>query len=199
MNKLNKIINEFFEELEKEEDIEEKVYNEFSLQHELGFFIREKLKKLGYRVQFEKNVKDFPCIKKDTTKKEMDIVVSTKDKKEKYAIELKFPKNRMYPVQMYKFIEDIVFMQEVKGSAFKQTYSIVLVNDKNFYEGNTHEDKKDKIYKYFRSNKFDIKGEIKHPTEKNTSEPPIEVKNEVKIEWKPLKNNEEYRYYIIEI
>lgn len=31
-----------------------------------------------------------------------------------YAIELKYPKNGQYPEQMYSFIKDIKFMQQVK-------------------------------------------------------------------------------------
>lgn len=34
------------------------IYNEFSLQFELGFYLREKLKSDGYKVYFEKNVKE---------------------------------------------------------------------------------------------------------------------------------------------
>ena len=36
---------------------EVEVYNEFSLQHELGIFLRAKL--TGYKVQFERNTKYF--------------------------------------------------------------------------------------------------------------------------------------------
>ena len=35
------------------------VYNEFSLQHELGIFLRDELKKDTFRVDFERNVKFF--------------------------------------------------------------------------------------------------------------------------------------------
>ena len=33
------------------------IYNEFSLQHELGFYLREELK--SFKVEFERNVKFF--------------------------------------------------------------------------------------------------------------------------------------------
>ena len=33
------------------------IYNEFSLQHELGIFLREKL--TGYKIEFERNTKFF--------------------------------------------------------------------------------------------------------------------------------------------
>jgi len=41
---LDGIIKNFFRELGKG-SIEDKIYNEFSLQHELGFFIRKRLHK----------------------------------------------------------------------------------------------------------------------------------------------------------
>jgi hypothetical protein len=46
-----------FMKLILEEKIE--VYNEFSLQHELGIFLRNKL--TNYKIQFERNTKFFKC------------------------------------------------------------------------------------------------------------------------------------------
>lgn len=46
------------------------IYNEFSLQHELGIFLREKLP--DYRIQFERNVSYFTPDNK-TIKKEVDM------------------------------------------------------------------------------------------------------------------------------
>ena len=47
------------------------VYNEFSLQHELGVFLRNRLD--AYKVQFERNTKFFGI--SNTIKHEIDIVV----------------------------------------------------------------------------------------------------------------------------
>lgn len=52
---MEKIIEEFV----KTKISENVVYNEFSLQHELGIFLREKLKKEHFKVEFERNVKFF--------------------------------------------------------------------------------------------------------------------------------------------
>ena len=57
---------------------EVEVYNEFSLQHELGIFLRAKL--TGYKVQFERNTNYFGI--SGTVKHEIDIVVY--NDKEKY-------------------------------------------------------------------------------------------------------------------
>ena len=78
----------------KENNIE--IYNEFSLQHELGIFLRNNLPE--YKVQFERNVSYF-FRNADTKKKEMDIVIFKSDMSERYAIELKYPKNGQNPEQ----------------------------------------------------------------------------------------------------
>ena len=45
------------------------IYNEFSMQHELGIFLRANL--TGYKVQFERNAKFFGI--RGTVKQEIDI------------------------------------------------------------------------------------------------------------------------------
>ena len=81
------------------------IYNEFSLQFELGYFLRTE----GYNVFFEKNVKDYGFAGK--YKSEIDLVAEKDDKR--YAIELKYPKNGQYPEEMYQFIRDIAFAQHI--------------------------------------------------------------------------------------
>lgn len=87
MLKLRQLIEGFFLYVQSN-NIE--IYNEFSLQHELGIFLRAKQQ--GYRIQFERNVSYFTKDSK-TIKKEIDIVIFNGDKSEKYAIELKHPLN----------------------------------------------------------------------------------------------------------
>lgn len=67
---IKKILNDFCRKIGNGE-IE--VYNEFSLQHELGIFLRESLN--GYKVQFERNVSFFGINSKETVKKEIDISI----------------------------------------------------------------------------------------------------------------------------
>lgn len=101
---------EEFVDLIRNEEVE--VYNEFSLQHELGIFLRAKL--TGNKVQFERNVKFFGIT--GTVKHEIDIVIYNEN--EKYAIELKYPLNGQYPEQMYSFVKDIKFMEQLKEAGF---------------------------------------------------------------------------------
>src|SRR5437879_3556551 len=76
------------------------IYNEFSLQHELGVFLRDRLP--NYKVQFERNVSYFFPSKTSFTKREIDLTVFSTDRSElKYAIELKYPRNGQYPEQMF--------------------------------------------------------------------------------------------------
>lgn len=129
------------------------IYNEFSLQHELGIYLRKKLKKQGkYKVQFERNVDDvFGSLSSE--KKEMDIYIvkyKNKEKEHEYAIELKFPKNGQHQVEMYQFVRDICFMEQVKDAGVK-TFVLTLVDDHLFYTDTGKTGKV--IYDYFRKSK----------------------------------------------
>ena len=159
------------------------VYNEFSLQHELGIFLRTRL--TGYKVQFERNTKFFGI--QGTTKHEIDIVIY--NEKEKYAIELKYPLNGQYPEQMFSFVKDIKFMEELKEAGFDSTYCLTLVQDKNFYSGQ----KQDGIYAFFRGSK-PLNGVICKPTGRRDEN--IELKNRYNVSW---RNCNKMKYYILKI
>ncbi len=173
------------------------LYNEFSLQFELGIYLRSKLDN-RYLVEFERNVSYFKNGVK-TCKKEIDIVIYTKDKKEKYAIELKFPTNGQYPEQMYKFVEDIKFMEELKGESFNGCYVLTLVDDnhkgKSFHKGQNKD-----IYGYFRGKKpSPITGKIYKPTGVNKNIDYHDIKGSYKIEWKRISQDSNCWYYFLEI
>lgn len=161
------------------------LYNEFSFQHELGIYLRKQLP--DYKVQFERNVKYFYPDSK-TIKHEIDIVVFNNE--EKYAVELKFPRNGQHPEVMYCFAEDLAFMEEVKELGFNKTFVMTLVDDPLFYSGS----KCTGIYSFFRSNKK-ITGPITKPTGKKDNS--VVIKGNYMIEWKKLDGDE--RYYLIEI
>lgn len=78
------------------------IYNEFSLQHELGIHLRKQFPDL--KVQFERNVSSLFGITSHFTKKEIDICVHSQDGTQKHsAFELKFPRNGQHPEQMFSF------------------------------------------------------------------------------------------------
>lgn len=177
------------------------LYNEYSLQHELGIFLRNKCPK--YSVQFERNT-NFFGIKTATVKQEIDIAVF--DKNEKFAIELKFPRNRAYPRRMFQSVEDICFIERLKNIGFTGGCAVSLVDDMNFC---TKQGLKTKgIYGYFRKKK-PITGVINNPLQNNGPTQLI-VNGSYKAIWSPtdilLRNNVAdsitsvpAKYYIIEI
>ncbi len=160
------------------------VYNEFSLQHELGIFLRERLS--DYKVQFERNTKYFGI--SGSVKHEIDIVIFNDS--ERCAVELKYPMNGQYPEQMYSFVKDIAFMEQLKDKGFDATYCLTMVNDKNFYSGK----KTDGIYAFFRDNRL-LSGTIGKPTGK--VEEAVTLKRAYKISWEG--KTERLKYYIVEI
>ena len=184
---IKKFLNDFCRKIGNGE-IE--VYNEFSLQHELGIFLRESLN--GYKVQFERNVSFFGINSKETVKKEIDISIFDERMKKKYAIELKYPNNGRHPETMFDFVKDVKFMEQLKELGFNESYCMCLVTDKLFYSG----DDNDGIYAYFRNGK-DIQGTIMKPTGKGKGVVKLEIDGKYKAEWKPL--NESYMHYIIPI
>src|SRR5579863_9341110 len=86
------------------------VYNEFSLQHELGLFLRCQAT-LG-KVQFERNVSHFSFNRQQMfTKKEIDLsILDSQTSRPLIAIELKYPRNGQYPEQMFSFCKDVCFI-----------------------------------------------------------------------------------------
>jgi hypothetical protein len=186
--------------MEKIANGEVEVYNEFSLQHELGIFLRENLP--GYKIQFERNATFFGI--ENTIKHEMDIVIykDTKKDTDKYAIELKYPLNGQYPEQMFSFIKDIKFMEEIMKEGakvgFKTTYCLTLVKDKNFYSG-----KNGGIYAYFRGeNPIPVHDKIRKPTGNN--EEWITITGTYAIHWLPChkegdEETKKRKYYIVKI
>ena len=158
------------------------VYNEFSLQHELGIYLRKVFTQ--YKIQFERNTKFFGI--SNCIKHEIDIVIYNET--EKYAIELKYPLNGQYPEQMYSFVKDIKFCEELKEKGFNATFCVTLVQDKNFYAGK----RTDGIYSYFRSNNV-INGIITKPT--GAKKEDVKIYNSYQINWECCNDE---RFYIIE-
>lgn len=183
---LKRLIVKFFSYAEMER-IE--IYNEFSLQHELGIFLRKELD--GYKIQFERNVSYF-SIGSKTIKKEIDISIFNNDKTEKYAIELKHPLSGQYPEQMYSFVKDIKFMEELKENGFIKNAVVALVSDRPFYEGRNNNG----IYRYFRD-EYKVYGNIFKPTGATKGKEFIPIKRDYDFTWQSL--NGDRKYFVIEI
>ena len=177
------------------------LYNEYSLQHELGIFLRNQC--TNYSVQFERNTSFFG-INTATVKQEIDIAVF--DKNEKFAIELKFPRNGAYPRRMFQFVEDICFIEQLKHNGFAGGCAVVLVDDPKFYS-NQKGLGVSGIYSYFRDGNS-IQGVISNPMTKGPKQ--LTIKNSYNAIWNstnfwdrdevadPIKSVLA-KYYIIEI
>jgi len=159
------------------------VYNEFSLQHELGVFLRSALS--PFKVQFERNIAYYGFNRQSFIKKEIDISVSATDINElPYAIELKYPRNGQHPEQMFSFCKDIVFIEQLKSAGFDQAYLMILADDKLFYTGANAG-----IYSYFRAGK-PLHGRITKPTGKRDGE--VNITGRYIIEWYPVVGDMKY-------
>lgn len=166
------------------------IYNECSLQHELGFYLRSHCP--GWRVDFERNAEFFGIPKADTVKHEIDLVVYPKGHPDgkRYAIELKCPLNGQYPETMYACVKDICFMEQLRQHGFTGTYCLTLADDKLFWTG----DKETGIYAYFRSGKS-ITGDVAKPT--GNKEGSVHINGSYSIGWKPCGNK--WHYYLLTI
>jgi hypothetical protein len=135
------------------------IYNEFSLQHELGAYLRSVVAQDSYRVQFERPADFFGIPSAKLLKKEIDIAVSSQDQTHKAAIELKFPRNGQYPEQMFSACKDVAFLEQLVDRGFERGVFVMAADDRLFYQGADTGG----VYSYFRSGK-PICGLIRKPT-----------------------------------
>lgn len=177
INKVEKLINEFLEN-----NSFRSIYNEISLQFELGFFLKENLK--NHNVEFERNINNFYTKKetfnrKNFTKHEIDIAIYDETKQEKCAIELKYPRKKAYSRRIDSFLKDIDFVEELKQNLNFQGGFVLTFIDKSeggFYKGKYQTNDMKAI---FRSS-----GETLY-------------RNRYSIRWINYKNN--LKYYLLKI
>jgi hypothetical protein len=158
-------------------------YNEFSLQHELGVFLRTRGAFAGRKVQFERNAGYFaPGTRQRWTKREIDISVFADATRPELAIELKFPRNGQVPETMFSFCKDIRFLEELRQRAgFTRALLLVLVDDPLFYQG----DKTSGIYRFFRGNPpARLQGRIAKPTGSQASH--VDLRGSYQVRWRPI-------------
>lgn len=166
------------------------IYNEFSLQHEIGIFLREMVGST-FQTQFERPFSFFDDLpQSDFVEKEIDVVVFAPGSSEKCAFELKYPRNGQYPEQMFKACQDIYFLEQLHLSGFKRCYFVMVADHPLFYERGV----KTGIYKFFRAG-VPIHGRIKKPT--GAKDEAVEITGRYQLIWNPLKDGQ--KYAIVEI
>lgn len=164
------------------------IYNEFSLQHELGVFLRNELP--GYAVQFERNVRHFSSSTFPFSKREIDIVVFSKDRSDlKYAVELKYPRNGQHPEAMFSFCKDVAFAEELKIVGFNRTAVLIFADDPLFYSGAC-----EGIYGFFRGGRV-LSGRVEKPTGLKNEH--VTIKGNYVVEWRSIEKK--LAYALIEI
>jgi hypothetical protein len=168
------------------------IYNEFSLQHEFGFYLRTTCG-TAFKTQFERPVSFFGLHRSNFVKKEIDISVFAPDQKEKYAIELKYPRNRQYPEQMFKACQDICFLEQLRQSGFVKCCFIIVAEDHLFYSHDSHGDQTG-IYKFFRAD-VPIHGNIWKPT--GAKDDAVEIIGNYSVVWNDVDKNR--KYAVVEI
>lgn len=181
--KAQDLVNEFMVSVAKGDA---EVYNEFSLQHEFGIFLRAKLP--GSKIQFERNVSFFFPRARGFVKKEIDLCVFNEDgrgtRELLAAWEFKFPRNGQVPMQMFKFCEDIRFAEQLKAAGFKQAFFLALADDASFYEG-----KCEGIYGHFRCGRL-LSGIVRQPVGNGDAE--VRLSGSYGIVWQPFAESSKY-------
>lgn len=163
------------------------VYNEFSLQHELGIFLRHAF--ANCKVRFERNVGFFFPDKTSFVKREIDLTMVSPDNKDLiWAIELKFPRNGQHPEQMFSFCRDIAFAEQLKASGFSKAGLLIFAEDPLFWRGST-----EGIYGYFRGG-HPLNGIVRKPTGAKDSE--INICGSYALSWEPI--SEALRYLAVD-
>lgn len=153
------------------------IYNEFSLQHELGLFLRSAAGAGQYQVQFERPVGFFALGASGFVKKEIDISIVAPDKSQRIAMELKFPRSGQHPEQMFKFCQDICFVEQIVAAGFTAGFFVVAVDDPLFYSGLSVG-----IYAHFRGG-LPLHGVIQKPTGKRDET--VNICGAYTVEWRP--------------
>ena len=204
---LKDLIESFIDDTFSSKEEEENIYNEFSLQHELGIYLRGHLPG-NYKVQFERNIMDIlgtdsGYTDDDFVKHEIDIYIFNKNKvKERYAIELKYPTNGQTPNQLFMFCKDFSFMEQVKKAGFSKTYVLTLVNDNkkglSYYSGSGKTDETNTMYERFRDGGV-IHGTINYPIKNTKGNTPLKVIGKYETKWDTVKRNPIYHYYLYEM
>ena len=185
---LYKLINDFFLTSFNKKNI----YNERSFQLELTVYLRKVLPE--YYVHIEKSKGSLRVNGNLSKKGGIDIAIFNDDKKEKYAVELKYGAiDAGVPAAMFNFVEDVKVCEELKAYGFTDTCCVTLVNNSKFYKG----DKQDGIYKYFRV-EHSIYGVIEKHTAKGSGPDSYTLNRVHDFEWKDIPGQKE-KYYVIRI
>ena len=153
------------------------IYNEFSLQHELGIYLRSSIVQPDLKVQFERPVSFFGLARGEFVKTEIDLAIFSADRASRCAIEVKFPRNGQHPEQMFKFCQDVAFLEQLVAGGFNGGFFVVAADDPLFSSGREQSG----VYAYFRGG-APIHGRITKPTGKKDEI--VEIRGSYPVAWR---------------
>jgi hypothetical protein len=165
------------------------LYNESTLQMELGMFLRQQHPEL--KIHLERPITHFGKQPQDT-KKEIDVSILDADGRPLAAIELKMPQNGKVPETMFEYCEDIRFCEALVQVGFQTAFAVILTDDHLFWEGH----KQDGIYSHFRATTLITKTIFK-PTGEGKNVTSTDINGSYLVNWH--KGHGASRFAIIEI
>ena len=187
-------INHFFTTIQQT-PIE--LYSEFGLQHELAIFLRNNYPDLTVRLEYPTPRIYNPL--PQFIKKEIDIYI-TNQIGQHYVIELKMPKDDCgIPAEMYRAIQDVKFLEQLKENNIDGCYAIVLTKHSSFWQA--HRAKSD-IYQLFNGKQVNIQSvgleQLPNFLHKKGV---IQLTNRYQANWNSYRDihNTTWKYYVLDI
>lgn len=145
------------------------------------------------KIRFERPTHFFG-VKGKLTKKEIGLACFTLPLVPVMVMEFKFPRAGQVPIQMFKFCQDVAFVEELvlKEKRFPFGCALIAADDADFYKGSRHQP--GTIYSSFRDG-VPIRGTIEKST--GTPEAPVELVGEYRIEWQDSGNSTGLKYAFV--
>ena len=171
------------------------VYNERSLQLEIGCYLRRK----GYQVQFERTFKaERPSGSSKTPKTNLDLFIASQG--EVAGIELKVPLNKRHPETLFDYCADLEFVEALMRAGQVQFgLCLMVTNDRVFWEdsgrGST-------IHNFFRREGEVLSGKILKPTGARDTCVVLTGRYTPARHWKPMRGSrlmDSAQYLLIEV
>jgi hypothetical protein len=161
--------------------------SEFTFQFRICRYLEEVNN--NYFIELESNIERYDCGR--LIKKEIDIDIISSDNK-KIAIELKYVRDQgSFNIGMYKYCEDIKFLEELVETKFDIGYAIIFTNIKELYTApnrtqNPKNEENKVLYTSFRINKK-LTGELKIKT--GTMNESLSLRGEYILNWEDFFQN----------
>lgn len=188
---------EGFFDFARNNDLE--IYNEFALQFELSFYLRQTLGK-GVKIHLERNI-SYLGLQNDLVKKEIDILVlyDIAPLNNVVVVELKAIINQdtTRPINIFDWVKDLKFLEQLKSAGVGKCYSLFVTdNEKLWPESFKHRSNpKLRLLPDFRRGK--IHGTYSTHATPNKNNKTISLDSEYTFKWKNFVR--EQRYFLIEV